>query len=236
MFSRPGRKDKELCYYDEAPSFERVFRGALTAPTVATQQGKSLLKSIREQIQRRTTPAQRLRILQRLRRLSRPAFLGTIRRTTPLSNSWGYDRGTPVDRYYIEQFLAHHRSDICGRVLEVKDNHYTRRFGRHIESSDILDIDPTNPDATIIADLAAADNIPADTFDCFVFTQTLQFIYDTREALGHMHRILRPGGVLLATVPVVSPVSRSLESHDYWRFTAASCKKLFVEVFGADQI
>ena len=65
------------------------------------------------------------RLRQRLRRFVRPAFLGTLRRTRPLSNDFGYDRGTPVDRYYIERFLAQHRSDVRGRVLEVKEPIYT---------------------------------------------------------------------------------------------------------------
>jgi SAM-dependent methyltransferase len=194
-----------------------------------------MLEFAREQLRARTSPEQRHRMLQRLHRFARPAFLGTIRRTSPLSTSWGYDRGTPVDRYYIERFLAHHRSDIRGRVLEVKDRYYTQRLGRGVQRSDILDVDPSNPDATIVADLAAADAVPSDTFDCFVLTQTLQFIYDTRAALGHTHRILRPGGVLLTTVPVVSRIDRSLQSSDYWRFTAASCRQLFAEAFGAEQ-
>ena len=194
-----------------------------------------MLNSLREKIRARTTPEQRQQILQRLHRLSRPAYLGTIRRTSPRSNSWGYDRGTPIDRYYIDRFLAKHKSDIRGNVLEVKESHYTQRFGRGVERSDILDIDPANPYATIIADLAAADTVPSDMFDCFVLTQTLQFIYETRSALGHAHRILRPGGVLLATRPVVSRIARSLKPVDYWRFTAASCQQLFAEEFGVEQ-
>ncbi|HET6261549.1 MAG TPA: methyltransferase domain-containing protein [Chloroflexia bacterium] len=195
-----------------------------------------MLKFAREQLRARTSLEQRLRILQRLHRLARPAFLGTVRRTSPLSDSWGYDRGTPVDRYYIERFLARHRSDIRGRVLEVKDSHYTEMLGRGVQRSDILDIDPSNSDATIVADLAAAHAVPSDTFDCFVLTQTLQFIYDTRAALGHIHRILRPGGVLLTTVPAVSRIDRTLKSSDYWRFTAASCQRLFAAEFGAEQV
>ncbi|HVG01029.1 MAG TPA: methyltransferase domain-containing protein [Chloroflexia bacterium] len=104
-----------------------------------------------------------------------------------------------------------------------------------MERSDILDIDPTNANATIIADLAAAGAVPPGTFDCFVLTQTLQFIYDTRAAVGHIHRILKPGGVLLTTVPAVSRIGRSLKSTDYWRFTPASCRQLFAEEFGAEQ-
>src|SRR5829696_9316780 len=69
---------------------------------------------------------------QRLQRLLRPAWLGTLRRITPLSRRWGADRGTPIDRWYIERFLEAHRGDIHGRVLEVKDAGYARRFGREL--------------------------------------------------------------------------------------------------------
>jgi SAM-dependent methyltransferase len=172
-----------------------------------------------------------------LRRLSRPAWLGTIRGTTPLSNEWGFDRGTPVDRYYIERFLEKHRPDIHGRVLELRDSGYTDRYGIDVDRSDVIDINPANTRATIIADLTAADAIHADQFDCFVLTQTLQFIYDTRAALAHAHRILRPGGVLLVTVPSVSRIApRYGLKTDYWRFTVASCSALFGEVFGAEQV
>src|SRR5438552_609525 len=105
--------------------------------------------------------ADRLRL--RLRRLSRPARLGTLRRTSPISDDFGYDRGTPIDRYYIEQFLAGRREHIRGRVLEVKDETYTNRFGIGVTQRDVIDIVP-NPNATIIANLAAADDVPAGTF------------------------------------------------------------------------
>jgi SAM-dependent methyltransferase len=171
---------------------------------------------------------------RRFRRLTHPAWLGTIRRTTPVSDVWGVDRGTPVDRYYIERFLEEHRSDIRGRVLEVADTRYTDRYGTGVEHRDVLDIDASNPRATMVADLVAADGIPADHFDCFILTQTLQFIYDTRAAVSHAYRILRPGGVLLVTVPTVSRLDWRLV--DYWRFTAASCSVLFGEVFGAEHV
>jgi len=174
------------------------------------------------------------RLDRRIDRLRRPAWLGTIRRTTPLSDAWGYDRGTPVDRYYIEQFLSAHRQDIRGRVLEIKDSGYTERYGIGVARCDVLDIDPSNPRATIIADLAAGGGIGADQFDCFVLTQTLQFIYDTRAALRQAHRMLRSGGVLLVTVPAVSRLDRRLA--DYWRFTVASCSTLFGEIFGPANI
>jgi SAM-dependent methyltransferase len=171
-----------------------------------------------------------------MRRLRHPAFLGTIRRTTPLSDHYGRDRGTPIDRYYIEQFLAEERAAIRGRVLEVLNRDYTERFGAAVAASDVLDIDAENPLATLVADLAAADAVPAGGYDCFILTQTLQYIYDLRAAVTHAHRILGPGGTLLCTVPVVSRVDRSALESEYWRLTAAACSRLFGEVFGPESV
>lgn len=181
-------------------------------------------------------PEQRLRLRRYLYRLRHPAWLGTLRRTAPLSEGWGYDRGAPIDRYYIDQFLGAHCTAIRGRVLEIKDSTYTNRFDRGVTHRDILDINPANRQATIIADLAAADAIATGSFDCFILTQTLQFIYDTRAAIDHAARILRPGGVLLATLPAIIRVEQAAAQTDYWRFTVASCTKLFGAAFGAEQI
>jgi GT2 family glycosyltransferase len=177
----------------------------------------------------------RKRLSPAARRLVRPAFLGTLRRTTPVSDCWGFDRGQPVDRYYIERFLTEYRRDIHGRVMEILDSTYTDRFGVNVTRSDVLDIDPQNTKATFTADLAAADAVPDEIFDSVIVTQTLQLIFDTSAALRHLHRMLRPGGVLLATVPAVSRVSKRVGvTGDYWRFTVASCSRLAKEVFGDD--
>jgi SAM-dependent methyltransferase len=174
---------------------------------------------------------------RRLRRLVRPALLGTLRRTAPLSQDFGYDRGTPIDRYYIERFLAEHRTDVTGRVLEVKEPAYTTRFGTGVVQGDVLDIDAGNPLATLVADLADGSGIPSDAFDCFILTQTLQFIYRTDAAIRHARRLLRPRGVLLATVPAVSRVAYPPDvAPDYWRFTAAACSTLFGDVFGPGHV
>lgn len=165
-------------------------------------------------------------------RLRRPAILGTLRRTTPLSRYWGFDRGTPVDRYYIERFLWEHRGDIRGRVLELMDSGYTELYGTSVTQADVLDIDATNERATIVDDLAVGGALPSEAFDCFILTQTLHIIYDFRGAIQTAHRVLRPGGVLLATLPTVSRIW--LEETDFWRFTPASASRLFAEEFGPE--
>jgi peptidoglycan/xylan/chitin deacetylase (PgdA/CDA1 family) len=160
---------------------------------------------------------------------------GDLRRLGPHSPAWGLERGLPIDRHFVERFLDRHRADIRGRVLEMKDAGYTERFGGSaVTERAVLDIDRDNPRATLVADLARADAIPTDTFDCFILTQTLHVIHDVRGALHHAHRILAPGGVLLCTLPAVARISLEdggLDGGDHWRFTEASVRRLFAERF-----
>ncbi len=145
---------------------------------------------------------------------------GNLRRLRPFSDRYGFDRGLPVDRFYIESFLARHSGDVRGRVLEVKDAAYTRRFGSDsVTESDVLDVDPGNVEATLVADLCEPDSLPAETFDCFLLTQTLHLLPDVACGLQNAWRTLAPGGVLLLTVPTVARVDRHLSEIDFWRFT-----------------
>lgn len=166
-----------------------------------------------------------------------PIDWGGLRRIEPISSVWGVDRGQPVDRYYIEQFLDRHKQDIRGRVLEVKDPGYTSAYGIAVEQADVVDVAPQNPSATLIRDLGADASLPARTYDCFILTQTIHIIYDVRTVLRNALRTLRPGGVLLATLPCVSRVDyESGLMGDCWRFTPASAKRLFEEAFGVGQV
>lgn len=149
---------------------------------------------------------------------------GGLRRVTPISASFGMDRGRAIDRYYIEAFLAAHAARIAGRVLELGDRSYTERFGgARVVQSDVLHVVAGNPVATIIADLSDAPQIPDNSFDCIIFTQTLQMIYDMGATLRTLHRILKPGGTLLCTTAGIAKVGRRLGRDDwgeYWRHTA----------------
>ena len=160
------------------------------------------------------------------------------RKLQPLSNIYGLDRGQAIDRYYIENFLEKNKKDINGTVLELLNSNYTRKYGqKNIVRSDILDIDLTNKNANVYADLAKAESVESDTYDCFILTQTLQFIFDFRNALYHSYRILKPGGTLLVTLPCVSRIDCVAGTDsDFWRFTKASANKMFSEFFPSDSI
>lgn len=163
---------------------------------------------------------------------------GSLRRLTPISRDFGYDRGLPIDRYYIENFLTRQSQDVKGRVLEIGDATYTRRFGGdRVSKSDVLHVVEGNPEATIVGDLTQADNIPSEAFDCVILTQTLHLLYDMRTALNNLYRVLKPGGVLLVTVPGISQVVKCDWGDDWcWALTVQSARLLFEEFFPKTQV
>ena len=164
--------------------------------------------------------------------------VGYLRRVVPVSRQFGSDRGLPIDRYYVERFLAENAQLIAGRVLEVGDASYTRHFGGdRVLHSDVLNIVPGGPETTIVADLADGQNIETAVFDCAVITQTLQLVYDLAGAVKTLHRILKPGGTVLATFPGISPVSTDQWAQTwYWSLTPLAAARLFGDVFGADNV
>jgi SAM-dependent methyltransferase len=169
------------------------------------------------------------------RALRRPK-LGDLGGTEPISRCFGYDRGTPVDRFYIELFLNNYAADISGHVLEVGDATYSTRFGREITRQDVLHV-REHEGASLIADLNVADSLPENTFDSVVLTQTLQFIYDLPTAVRSLRRSLRPGGVALVTAPGISSVDRGEWGRCwFWSLTENSAKRLFEEEFGTENV
>jgi hypothetical protein len=157
----------------------------------------------------------------------------------PVSREFGFDRGLPIDRFYIERFLADQSAAIRGAVLEIEHDLYTRKFGgSKVASCDVLYRQAGLPGATIIADLVDAPHIASDRFDCIVLIHTLQYIYDAAAALRTCRRILRPNGTLLIAVPFIgqySPGDRELWG-EYWRFSRMALDRMLAEVFGRDNI
>jgi len=163
---------------------------------------------------------------------------GSFSRLKPISQNWGFDRGQPIDRYYVSEFLCKHSSAIHGHVLEIGDACYTRRFGgARVVKSDVLNVKGNVQGTTIIADLADADHIPSCTFDCLIITQTLHLIYDFHGAVKTMYRILKPGGVALVTVPGITPIlDEEWAANWYWSFSNVSAMRLFEQAFSRRNI
>ena len=157
-----------------------------------------------------------------------------LTRNKPISTVFGFDRGTPVDRLYIDRFLAENARHISGRVLEVGDSACSKKFGgERVSAYEVLHAVPGNRAATIVGDLTDSTTLPENHVDCFICTQTFNFIFEVEKAIAGAHHLLKPGGVLLATVSGISQISRYDMDRwgDYWRFTTASIEKLFEPVF-----
>jgi glycosyltransferase involved in cell wall biosynthesis len=163
---------------------------------------------------------------------------GDLRRTDPISKEFGYDRGKPLDRRYVEHFLAVHAADIRGRVLEVGDSTYARRFGGDkVDQADVLNRFPGHPETTFVGDLAEGAGLPSYAFDCVVLTQTLHLLFDLPAAVATLARVLTPGGVLLVTVPWISPIDRG-EWGDtwYWSLTPRALERLLQGPFAGGEV
>lgn len=164
---------------------------------------------------------------------------GNLRRLSPVSRVFGADRGQSIDRYYIEAFLDQHREDIHGTVLEIGDPAYTLKYGDdRVVLSEVLHAQAGNDKATIVGDLSTGEGIAENRYDCMILTQTFPFIYNLADAISHCHKALGSGGVVLATFPGISQISRYDMDRwgDFWRFTNLSCTKLFADVFGEGNV
>jgi peptidoglycan/xylan/chitin deacetylase (PgdA/CDA1 family) len=199
----------------------------------------SSIAAVAWRLARRTLPesvAERLReAVHGQRRAVWPVQMGDLQRTRPIGRYKGFERGTPIDRHYVEKFLARHSGYIIGRVLEAEDDGYSLRFGTKVERQDVLHVKPGAPRATIVGDLSRPGTLPQGVFDCMVLTFTLEFIYDLSSAVREIWNGLRPGGVALVALPGVGSQDRS-EFTQFWSFTQASATRLFADVFGPGNV
>jgi hypothetical protein len=162
---------------------------------------------------------------------------GDLRRFEPFSPSWGSERGLCVDRYYIEDFLGRHASDVRGVVLDYGSDTYARRYGgAELSQVDVLETQPGNPQANLVSDLCDPSVLEAERYDCIVLAQALAYVRDPEAALAACNRMLKPGGVLLATVTSVGRINPESPDQDRWRFSEDGLRQLLDSAFGAGQV
>lgn len=188
------------------------------------------------------------RIRGRLRGLTRgrgrrvlvPRWLYVLaKKARPISFAAGRDRGTPVDRFFIERFINANSDRIRGAVLEVKDRGYTVRVGgSRVTRSDVVDVNRENKEANIISDIRNLKEIADNTYDCFIITQVLQYVDDLDAAVRESHRVIKPGGCLLVTAPTLGKLDGQEDrvAGHYWRLTPDSARYLFEKHFSPEQL
>jgi hypothetical protein len=154
---------------------------------------------------------------------------GNLRRLEPFSRTFGFERGTPIDRHYLHAFLTDHASVITGDVLEIQESGHTHRFGREVTTAHSIDISPAFG-ATYTCDLARSEGIvPGNRYDCFLLPNTLCVLRDIESCLAQALRIIRPGGTILATTASFVPLNP--DSPDYWRMSADGWREVAARVW-----
>jgi hypothetical protein len=151
---------------------------------------------------------------------------------------FGFSRGTPIDRIYIEKFLETSRQYIRGNVLEFGDNHYYKKFC--VDKNSTCEIFTSKLDnredgvKRIHGDLTQLNELPHETYDTIICTNVLNFIYDVNSAADGLYKLLKPGGTCLITLASFSTHISKYDSDrwgDYWRFSEKSAIKLFENKF-----
>lgn len=177
-------------------------------------------------------------LLKGMLRKANPVQWHNLRSVTPVSNKFGFERGTPIDRYYIEKFLEENKIHIKGKVLEIAESTYSKKFDNGVTSFEILSYDKDAKNSTLHGDLEKPETLPENFVDCFICTQTLNFTFDVGAAIESCYKVLKPGGTLLATVAGLCQISSYDMNRwgDYWRFTDLSIRKLIVKKFSEKQI
>jgi len=172
------------------------------------------------------------------RRIISKIFFLNLFSIKPISSVFGYDRGTPIDRIYINDFLNNNSNCIKGVVCEIEDDQYSRKFTQNIKKSIILKYNENDTNNNKGSDLTELSTLPCNEVNCFILTQTLPFIFDFKKAIIGIHFLLAIDGIALVTVPGISQISRYDMDRwgDYWRFTDLSIRKSFEEVFGIDNV
>jgi hypothetical protein len=171
---------------------------------------------MKEQAKRLIGPRATVRLRSLIRGHERPRW-GNLRRTVPFSATYGFERGTPIDRYYLHTFLAQQQTLITGDVLEVQTDAYTHRFGRGVRRADTFDIVPS-PDVTYGCDFSHCEGtIPDRAYDCLLLPNTLPHFRELERALSNAIRVVRPGGTILASAAGLLPLTGDVP--EYWRLS-----------------
>jgi SAM-dependent methyltransferase len=81
-----------------------------------------------------------------------------------------------------------------------------------------LDLFPRREEVTYTTDIQDMSTIKTDSYDSAICLEVLEHIPDPFKAISEIHRILKPGGVLILSVPHLSRLHD--EPNDYYRFTS----------------
>lgn len=162
--------------------------------------------------------------------LVRKIFIKTFRDNF-ISNDFGFKRGEPVDRFYIDSFIKKHSHLIRGVCLEFGGSDYTHKYGSIDAEQNIFNYseEPYRKGKIIMGDITKLNTLEEGVYDCIICTNVLNFIFDVNYAILGLKKLIKPcGKIILTTAGVTSHISRYDMNRwgDFWRMTDKSIIKL----------
>ena len=98
------------------------------------------------------------------------------------------------------------------------------RFENYIAA----DYEPANAAHARRPDIPIVDNnidVESGTVDCVVLTEVMEHLYEPKEVLSEIYRILKPGGALIGTVPFA--IGEHEQPYDFHRYTSFALIRMF---------
>jgi SAM-dependent methyltransferase len=130
-----------------------------------------------------------------------------------------------VAAQYDAALREHCRGDVldlgCGAAPLY--GHY-RRFARSVTCVDWPGSAHDTRHADVLCDLDAPLPLPGDSFDTVILSDVLEHLYDPRQVISEIRRLLRPGGKLLMSAPFMYGLHE--RPHDYYRYTRHTLERM----------
>jgi glycosyltransferase involved in cell wall biosynthesis len=232
---RLGEKSWQAFYVKQArgEAWAHLRRGTLKQAQPALQLLWSYVQKKASGAGQHILATTRYRVKNRYRRLTclpvgRVNF-GALRRLTPLGCNFGDKTEQSIEGYYVQRFLQGHSTDLQGCCLEIGNGDYLQQFSGPLSRQKTNNEKSSTLLPMVLADLTTAEQLPSESYDCILLPQVLQRVYDLKTAISTAARLLRPGGVLLATVPGF-PLPKRVD-RSYWAFTTRSTQQLLAGTF-----
>lgn len=155
----------------------------------------------------------------------------------PISRRFGLEYGKAVDRFYIEKFLFDNKQYITGDVMEIAENTYTNMFGENVNNALALHVNGWGKNC-IKGNLETGEGIVENSVDCLICTQTLEHIFNTKETVRNIYKILKKEGTALITTASIKQISLYdyYNWGEYWRFTKQTMYRLLTDVFEEEKV
>ncbi|HLF24924.1 MAG TPA: class I SAM-dependent methyltransferase [Anaerolineae bacterium] len=143
-------------------------------------------------------------------------------------------RDSPRRRYFSAILLGQYRVTVpliqkyaTGALIDLGCGvmPYRSFIEDHVSRYDSLDPRPQLPGITYQADIQAMAQILDATYDSAICLEVLEHVPEPFKAMAEIYRILKPGGILIVSVPHLSRLHE--EPYDFFRFTRYGLMSLF---------